>query len=141
MTATLLKVVEVMQLIKKVIIKQVLTEESKAKLNDSFRQDKLQLKRECDQLLFEQRKLSRKHHSSKHDIIKRFDHEIEKRKDKINLIDFKLEQLTLLDLGSEVIEKEVDAIVDVKIGSKWSELNGPASIVVKDDVVIRMDNE
>ena len=139
-TTTFLKVVEIMQLIKKVIVKQVLTEKSKTKLYDTLQQDKRQLELECEQLSFEQRKLSRKHHTSKHDIIKRFNDEIERRKDQINLLDFKLEQLSLLDLGSEVIEKEIDAIVNVDIGDKWSELNEPASIIVKDDVVIRIDN-
>lgn len=129
-----------MQLIKKVIVKQVLTEKSKTKLYNTLQQDKRQLERECEQLAFEQRKLSRKHNAAKHDIIKRFNGEIEQRKDQINLLDFKLEQLSLLDLGSEVIEKEIDAIVNVDIGDKWSELNGPASIIVKDDVVIRIDN-
>lgn len=129
-----------MQLIKKVIVKQVLTEKSKTKLYDTLQQDKRQLELECEQLSFEQRKLSRKHNAAKHDIIKRFNHELEQRKDQINLLDFKLEQLSLLDLGSEVIEKEIDAIVNVDIGDKWSELNEPASIIVKDDVVIRIDN-
>ncbi len=128
-----------MQLIKKVIVKQVLTEKSKTKLHDTLQQDKRQLELECEQLSFEQRKLSRKHNAAKHDIIKRFNHELEQRKDQINLLDFKLEQLSLLDLGSEVIEKEIDAIVNVDIGDKWSELNEPASIIVKDDVVIRID--
>lgn len=129
-----------MQLIKKVIVKQVLTEKSKTKLYDTLQQDKRQLELECEQLSFEQRKLSRKHNAAKHDIIKRFNHELEQRKDQINLLDFKLEQLSLLNLGSEVIEKEIDAIVNVDIGDKWSELNEPASIIVKDDVVIRIDN-
>lgn len=129
-----------MQLIKKVTVKQVLTKESKAKLHDEFKMNKLQLERECEQLLFEQRKLIHQQSNSKHEITRRFQQAIEDRKDKINLIEFKIEQLALLDLGSEVIEKEVDAIVEVSIGSKWSEINGPTSIVIKDDIVIRMDN-
>lgn len=129
-----------MQLIKKVTVKQVLTKASKAKLHDEFKMNKLQLERECEQLLFEQRKLIHQQSNSKHEITRRFQQAIEDRKDKINLIEFKIEQLALLDLGSEVIEKEVDAIVEVSLGSKWSEINGPTSIVIKDDIVIRMDN-
>lgn len=129
-----------MQLIKKVTVKQVLTKESKAKLHDEFKMNKLQLERECEQLLFEQRKLIHQQSNSKHEITRRFQQAIEDRKDKINLIEFKIEQLALLDLGSEVIEREVDAIVEVSLGSKWSEINGPTSIVIKDDIVIRMDN-
>ena len=130
-----------MQLIKKVLIKRVITEKSKATLHDSFKQDKVQLERECEQLLFEQRKLIHKHQNSKHDIKKRFQQEIDQRKEQIQLANFKMEQLASLDYGSEIIEKEVEAIVDVTIGSRWSNLNEPTSIIIKDDIVIRIDNE
>lgn len=130
-----------MQLIKKIFIKRVITKKSKALLHDGFKQDKVQLERECEQLLFEQRKLIHKHQTSKHDIRKRFQQEIEKRKEQIHSIDFKIEQLSILDYGSEVIEKEEEAIVDVTIGSDWSKLSEPTSIIIKDDVVIRIDNK
>lgn len=131
----------ILQLIKKVLIKRVITEKSKAILHDSFKQDKVQLERECEQLLFEQRKLIHQHQNSKHDIKKRFQQEIDQRKEQIQLVNFKMEQLALLEYGSEIIEKETEAIVDVKIGSEWSKLNEPTSIIIKDDVVIRIDNE
>jgi len=130
-----------MQVIKKVLIKQVLTKQTKDNLLDSYKRDKIQLERECEQLLFEQRKLTHKQKASKHEIIKRFQQEIENRKDKIHVIEFKIEQLALLELGSEIIEKEIDALVEVEVGNKWSELKQPTSIVIKDDVVIRIDDE
>ena len=52
-----------------------------------------------------------------------------------------MEQLALLEYGSEIIEKETEAIVEVTIGSEWSKLSEPTSIIIKDDVVIRIDNE
>lgn len=130
-----------MQIIKKVRIKQVLTEQSKESMLDDFAQDKEQLERECEQLLFEQRKVHHKLGTSKQHIRDRFEREIEARKDKIKLIDFKMEQLSLLDLGSEIIEKEMDALVEVEIGSQWSNISGTTSIVIEDDIVVRIDYE
>src|SRR5690625_86726 len=126
---------------KKALSKAGMNEKSKAILQNDFKQEKVQLERECEQLLFEERKLHHQLGVAKQDIKERFQREIEMRKEKINTIDFKMEQLAILDLGSEMIEKEVDTIVNVEIGSQWSELNDTTSIVIKDDIVIRIDND
>lgn len=130
-----------MQLIKKVLIKQVITEKSKQKLYDNFQQEKIRLERECEQLLFEQRKLMNKQKNSKQEIEKRFQEEIKKRRDNIHVLNFKLEQLALLDDGSEIIEAEAEAMIDVQVGSIWSNIQKPSSIIIKDDVVVRIDND
>lgn len=130
-----------MQIIKRVLIKQVITEKSKRVLKEKFEQDKIQLERECQQLLFEQRKLTNKLGASKTEITERFQQEIKHRKDKIMVIDFKIEQLEVLEIGSEIIEKEVDGLVDVKVGMCWDEIVGNKSIVIEDNVVIRIDNK
>jgi len=128
-----------MQIIKRVQIKQVITEKSKNILQKKFEANKVQLERECQQLLFEQRKLKNKLSSSKYEIKERFEQEINSRKDKIAILDFKMEQLGLLDIGSEIIEQEVDALVDVEVGANWEELIGKQSIVIKDNIVERID--
>ena len=99
----------------------------------------MRLEQECQQLLFEQRKLQNKAGASKQDIAHRFQLEIKSRKDKIMLIDFKIEQLDMLEIGSEIIEKEVEALVEVSEGSHWNEVMGEKAIVIKDDIVIRID--
>jgi len=128
-----------MQIIKKVLIKQVVTEKSKAKMHDDFYHHKMRLEQECQQLRFEQRKLQHKTSASKQDIARRFQQEIKHRKDKIKLIDFKIEQLDLLENNSEIVEKEVDALVEVRVGQQWDELMKETAIVIKDGVVIRID--
>lgn len=130
-----------MQIIKKVLIKRVITEKSRAQLRKTFEKEIKKLKRESQQLLFEQRKLQNKMNSSKREINQRFQREIKRRKDKIVLIEFKIEQLDILEIGSEIVEGEVDAIVDVEIGSDWQDIMNTQSIVIKDDIVIRIDNE
>lgn len=128
-----------MNIIKKVQVKQVITEKSKQKIEEDFSQQKMYLEQECQQLLFEQRKLQNKAGLSKQEIKDRFEQEIEHRKEKIRLLDFKIEQLAMLELGSELVEREVDALVEVEEGSSWSALMDEQAIIIKDDVVIRID--
>ena len=128
-----------MKIIKKVLIKQIITEKSKDKLKFKFKKNQMQLEQECQQLLFEQRKLQRRPGVSKQEIAQRFQKEIKNRKDKITLIEFKIEQLDMLELGSEITETEVDALVEVKEGSHWNDILGEKSIVIKDDIVVRID--
>lgn len=130
-----------MQIIRKVLIKRVITEKSRIQLKEAFEKEIKKLKRESQQLLFEQRKLQNKMNHSKQEIKQRFQREIKRRKDKIVLIEFKIEQLDILQIGSEIVEGEVDAIVNVEIGSDWQDIMNTQSIVIKDDVVIRIDNE
>ncbi|MBY7143657.1 YlqD family protein [Virgibacillus sp. NKC19-3] len=129
-----------MKIIKNVLIKQIVTEKSKEKLQRNFHESKMRLEQECQQLRFEQRKLENKAGVSKQDIAHRFQQEINNRKEKIKLADFKIEQLNMLELGSEIIEKEVEALVEVGVGSNWDEIMGERAIVIKDDVVIQVDN-
>ncbi|WP_010649355.1 YlqD family protein [Oceanobacillus massiliensis] len=127
-----------MNIIKKVLIKQIVTEKSKEKIYGNFHNHKLRLEQECQQLLFEKRKLQNKPGVSKQDIEQRFQQEINNRKEKIKLVDFKIDQLESLEIGSEIIENEVDALVEVEIGSNWNDLESQA-IVIKDDIVIRIE--
>lgn len=124
---------------KKVLIKQVITEKSKEELRENFLGHKMRLEQECQQLLFEQRKLQNKSGVSKQEVYQRFQQEIKNRKEKMKLSDFKLEQLDMLEIGSEITEKEVEALVEVKVGSHWDQIMGETAIIVKDDVVIRID--
>lgn len=130
-----------MQIIKRIVVKQVLTEKSKQALQITFKKDLAQLELECQQLLFEKRKLINKLADSKHRIEERFEKEIKRRQDKKVVIEFKIEQLELLELNSEIIEKEVEALVEIEIGSNWEAISKQQSIIIKDGVVIRMDNE
>src|SRR5699024_2654650 len=110
-----------MKIIKKVIVKQIITEKSKGKLHRSFSKEIMQLEQECQQLMFEQRKLEQRTHLSREKIKQRFEREIENRKQTIDMIEFKIEQLKKLPIGSEIIEREIDALVEVKEGMNWNE--------------------
>src|SRR5699024_7346607 len=99
----------------------------------------MRLEQECQQLLFEQRKLQNKQGVKKQSIDERFQQEIRNRKEKIVLIDFKLEQLEILEIGSEIVEDEVEALVEVKEGTHWSQVLNEQAIIIKDDKIIRID--
>jgi len=130
-----------MKILKTIYVKQVITENSKQKLYDKFIADKERLDRESQQLLFEQRKLKHKFSASDQEIKERFDDEIERRNKQLELLDFQLEQLDILEIGSEIVEKEVNGLVDVTIGDNWKEITKEQSIIVKDDVVVKIEDK
>ncbi|WP_100010982.1 YlqD family protein [Lentibacillus sediminis] len=129
-----------MQIIKRIQIKQIVTEKSKKKLYENFYEHKMRLEQECQQLRFEQRKMQNKAGVSKQEIAQRFGQELDNRKEKMKLIDFKIEQLELLEMGSEITEKEVEALVEVEEGSHWEQIMSEQAIVIKDGIVVRIEN-
>ncbi|WP_071395361.1 YlqD family protein [Bacillus tuaregi] len=126
-----------MKLVQTVNVKQILTEKSKAELEKKYHMNLVQLQKECDQLRFEQKKLEKKKFQQS-ELKNQFDKEIQSRLEKVQLIEFQLEQLHMLPLGSELKETEVQGLVDVNKGDCWSELLHRKTIVVKDDIVIEI---
>lgn len=126
-------------MMKKVVVKQVITENSKERLQQKFSQEKQQLEVECQQLQFEQRKLMNKLQANKEVIKQRFEREISQRKDRKQMIDFTLEQLEELPIGSEVVEQEVDVLVPVEVGMNWEEMKQNKAIIVQDEIIVRID--
>ena len=121
-----------MQLIQTVVVKQVLTEKNKEQLNEKFHGRMLQLKKECDQLLFELKRLDKTKNFSPEALKKKFETEIQMRKEKIKLVEFQMEQLHNLPLGSELQEREVQALVEVNVGDYWDERIGQSTIIIED---------
>lgn len=128
-----------MKIIKKVLIKQIITENSRNQIIQQFENQKMRLEQECQQLQFEKKKLQHKTGVSKQEVTRRFDIEINKRKEKINLTDFKIKQMDILELGVEVVEDEVEALVEVTEGMHWVDLMKEQAIIIKDGKVVRVD--
>ena len=127
-----------MKLLQSVVVKQVLTEKSKEGLQEKYHTNILQLQKECDQLRFEMKKLEKNKKIHQPNLSKQFEKEIQNRLEKIKLIEFQLEQLHILPLESELKEKEVQALVEVQIGDRWSKLTGEKTIVIKDDFIVEI---
>ncbi|WP_085508231.1 YlqD family protein [Thalassobacillus devorans] len=126
-----------MKIIKKIPVKQVLTADSKKQLSQDFQSRYQRYDRECQQLRFEQRKLEKRSDISPSEIEKRFTQEIKLRKEKMNWVEYKLQQLEILPEGSELFIEEVEAIVEVTEGARWDEIYEHQTIVIKDGIVIQ----
>jgi len=123
------------KIIQTVTVKQVLTEKSREELSVKYTKSKQQLQKECDQLLFEMKKLERTRKFSASGLKAQFDKEIELRKEKIKLIDFQIEQLGMLPYGSELKDQDVQALVDIQVGDQWEDIINGKTIIVKDGVI------
>jgi predicted transcriptional regulator len=123
-----------MKILQSVVVKQVLTENSKKELLNNFESNLYRLRKECEQLQFEQKKLEKNSKLLMKDIRSQFENELKKRNEKMNMISFQIDQLNHLELGSEIKEKEVQAIIDVQVGDCWNKIN-QAEIVIKDGIV------
>ncbi|MFZ3587946.1 YlqD family protein [Bacillus sp. DJP31] len=122
-----------MKILQTVTIKQVLTEKSKQDLYEHFSLQKLQLQKECEQLRFERKRME----SNKKLLTSQFqmhEDEISLRKESMKNLDFKIEQLHMLPLGSEIKQKEIQGVIDVKIGDQWDAIE--KTIVVKEGKVV-----
>lgn len=124
-----------MKILQSVTVKRVLTEKSKQQMLAKYQNDKQQLKKECDQLLFEMKKLERTRNFSSSSLKSQFGKEIDMRKEKIKLIDFQIEQLGILPLGSELKDDDVQALVDINIGDCWDDIIKGKTVVIKDGII------
>lgn len=57
------------------------------------------------------------------------------RQEKVQLLDFQIEQLHMLPLGSELKEKEVQAIIEVQKGTRWEDIEKGKTIIIRDGIV------
>ncbi|MRX70570.1 hypothetical protein GJU40_00115 [Bacillus lacus] len=124
-----------MNILQKVTIKQILTENSKEKLLHSFIHKKEQLQKEYEQLHFQLKKAEGRQSPS---LKRQFELERERKKEKIEIIDFQIQQLSILPIGSELIEQEKQAIIEVNVGDNWNEMNSEKTVVIKDGIVIEI---
>ena len=127
-----------MKLLQTVSVMQVLTEKSKSELQERYHRNKLQIQKECEQLQFQFKKLEKSRKFQQEELKTSFDREIQSRQKKIKQIEFQLEQLHILPIGSEIKEQEIEARVNVDEGDCWSKITRQKKIVVKDDVIIEI---
>jgi Tfp pilus assembly protein PilP len=124
-----------MQLIQTVIVKQILTERSKQRLLEKYLAGKLQMQKEYEQLQFELKKLEKAKKYQPSALKTHFEKELQKRHDKEKLYEFQIEQLHMLPLGSELKEKEVQALIEVNVGDDWEQVMRQHTIIIKDGLI------
>ncbi|GGM21238.1 hypothetical protein GCM10011351_03850 [Paraliobacillus quinghaiensis] len=128
-----------MQIIRKILVKQVVTELSKQDIKERFQKKIEQLDKECQQLAFERKKMEYKAGINKYKVNERFQQEITKREEKHKQISYQLDQLELIPVGEEIIEGEVERLVNVEVGTNWNNMIQEQAIVVQDGVIIRIE--
>jgi len=124
-----------MKILQSVIIKQILTEKTKTRLIEKYEQEMMQLDKECEQLLFEEKKQLRKSTLQETKIKSYYKNERNKRTKKKTAIEFQIEQIHILPLGSEIKEQEATAIVEIKEGDSWDEQTAAKTIIIKDGII------
>lgn len=124
-----------MKILQTINVKQVLTVTSKNQLLEKYKKQRIQLQKEIDQLKFEMKKLEKTKKAQPLSLKAHFEKEISHRTEKMKLLDYKMEQLDILPIGSELKEREIQALVDVEIGSDWEELTNTKTIIVTDGKV------
>lgn len=125
-----------MKIIRNIVVKQILTEKSKQELFRKFEQQIEQINNEIGQLQFEKKKLEKTKKVQQSPVdTSRFDKEISSRTEKCKLLQFQLQQLEILPLGTELKETEVPGILDIKKGDDWNELTKERTIVIKDGII------
>jgi hypothetical protein len=118
-----------------ITVKQVLTESTKQDLSKRYENQKKYLKREYEQLQFEWKKIERSKKYPSHKLSQHFQKEMNEKLEKIKLLDFQLEQLDILPIGSELKEKEVQGMIDIQVGDNWDEEALSKSIIIEDGIV------
>ncbi len=124
-----------MKILQTVTVKQVLTKHSKEKMLNNFNNEIFQLKKECEQLKFEMKKMEKTKKFTSSNLLSHFEKEMKTRQEKIKLIEFQIEQLHMLPLGSELKERDIQALVDIHVGDKWEAFSNEKTIIVKDGII------
>ncbi|MBU9720293.1 MULTISPECIES: YlqD family protein [Bacillaceae] len=127
-----------MEIIKKVVVKQILTEKSKTRLKEQFLSRQYQLNKEIQQLEFvlhKKLKANKNNLNYQTSLKDSFKREMGRRKDRLRQLELKLGQLDELELGSEVREGTIQMIEQVEEGDNWEEIMKGTEIVIKDGVV------
>ncbi|OXS78526.1 YlqD family protein [Domibacillus enclensis] len=128
-----------MQILQTVSVVQVVTDTLKQNRMSAYEQQKRRLERETAQLLFEKKKAERGG-SKQAEAAARFQIEIDQRHEKLSVVEFQISQLDQLPLGTELKERDIQSVVEVKAGDRFNGKNG-GTIVVKDGVIIEIRTE
>ncbi|WP_017727284.1 YlqD family protein [Halalkalibacterium ligniniphilum] len=127
-----------MNIIRTIVVKQVLTEQKKATLHKQFEGEKVQLEKEIQQLKFQFHKTTKGHNGNQENqrqIRNSYQKEIKKREEQLKALSFKIQQLHKLELGSEIRDGTVQSVVEVNVGDVWDERMHETELIIKDGIV------
>lgn len=124
-----------MKIIKTVVVKYILTEKKKEEIMTQLSAEKIQLQKEIEQLKFQMKKNLRNYTQEERTnrmVSTSFQSEMKKREEKLAMLNFKIEQLNKLQLGTEIKDGTIQAIEEINVGDDWEKITEPAEIIIKD---------
>lgn len=130
-----------MKIIKKVVVKHVLTENRKQWMLDDFHKQKEQALKEIKQLEFQlhkKLKASKDNFEYQNALKASFNKEIKERNDKAKLIDFQIDQLNKLEIGTEIKAQTIETLSDLNVGDDWNMVLNNPEIIIRDGIVVEI---
>jgi hypothetical protein len=128
-----------MKIIRPVQVKVILTEKAKKELETEYDEQFQQLQLELEQLRFQSKKFMQENEKKFHDLNRlaqeRLKKEETKKREQLEQTKFKLDQLRLIPLGTEIQYTTVDQLIDVRVGDDWESISGQAEIIIKDGMI------
>ncbi|MEW9501329.1 YlqD family protein [Jeotgalibacillus marinus] len=118
----------------KAIVKEIMTNSSKSRLKESFNGKIKKAEKECDQLIFQEKKLEKKFEQSSGTVKQKIQQELNKRRQFIRTMHAQMKTIEEMPMGTEYTLSETDTIVDLHEGSIWHPDQKPV-IVLEDGMV------
>lgn len=127
-----------MKVIKKVVVKQILTVNRKQLMLEDYLKQKKQTIKEIKQLEFQlhkKLKASKNNFEYQNALKSSFNKEIKERNDKVKIFDFQIEQLNEIKVGTEIKDQTIDALYELNVGDNWDSFMNGTEIIIKDGTV------
>lgn len=120
-------------------VKVILTEASRKKLLDNYRQQLQQIQHELKQWQFQGKKLLAEAQRKSPEALKlaseRISREERGRKEKVEILQFQIKQVENLPDGSEIDFTTVESSIEIKVGDVWDEIMAGVEIILKDGLI------
>ncbi|KIL44862.1 YlqD family protein [Jeotgalibacillus soli] len=123
-----------MKIIQKAVVKEIMTNASKAKLQQSMTSKIDRAEKECEQLRFQQKKLEKQFERSTENVKGKIQQELAKRVQFIRTTTAQLAAIKEIPLGTEYTHSETETLIELEVGSAWHPDQKPV-IVIEDGIV------
>lgn len=125
-----------------VAVKIILTEQTKTKMKQEYKEAIRRLKLEMEQLQFQGKKLMTEAQKKGTEAVKlvqeRIGQEHRERREKLDMIVQQMEQLEHLEIGSELHHSTMESEFTIQVGDNWEEWMSGSEIVIKDSIVVEI---
>ncbi|MCM3489606.1 YlqD family protein [Alkalihalophilus marmarensis] len=125
-----------LKIIRNAQVKYILTDAKKEEIKKQLESELHQTKRELAQLTFQMQKSIKSQKHNEETIRKRYKEEYIKKEEQMKSQTFQLDQLGLLQNGTELKGETVETMTELSIGDEWVNPSDPLEIIVKDGMIL-----